>query len=164
MRVKTLIMLMIVIAMPLTFYLFYVKDVTFDTIKNNYLVPNDQIKKMADSIRYDCRNWQTDECYVLYVKTDIENIKQIDDTFLQGIFDWDNDINHTINIGNDCEGIAVVSASLLHELGLKNIYVITERSSIGIGHDSIGVRVVNGDMKILNSLHNYEIIKIRKLE
>jgi hypothetical protein len=163
--IKSLLIMMFFIAVIVISYFSFVYDGIFDTVKNNYLTPNQQIASYAEKIRATCNKWQSQDCYALEAKTFTENIRYRNDTWLQTTFQWDNDVNYTLKNGNDCDGIAVFGASLLHELGVRDIYVLEENSNgTRTDHVSIGARTEDGSLIVINSQRNFEIIKIRKLE
>lgn len=164
-RVKTLLALMFISALVVSIFMIFIRDGAFDTIKDNYKTPDRQISSFANTIRKTCDKWATPDCYALEVKTLTENLRYRDDDLLQTIFQWDNSVNYTLKNGNDCDGFAVFSASLLHELGVKDIYVMGENSNgTRTDHVSIGVRTDDGSMIIIYTQKNFEITKIRKLE
>jgi len=164
-RIKTLLLLMVISAVITSVYFIYIRDGAFDTIKDNYLTPNKQITNIAEGIRKTCDKWNASDCYVLEVKKLTEKLHYANDTLWQTIFQSDNDVNYTLKNGNDCDGFAVFSASLLHQLNVKYIYVLEEKSGENrLDHVSIGVRTENGSMIIIYSQKDFEIGKIRRLE
>jgi hypothetical protein len=163
--IKSLLIMMFFIAVIVISYFTFIHDGIFDTVKNNYLTPNKQITSYAEKIKATCNKWSSSDCYALETKTLAENIRYRDDSWFDNVFQLNNDVNYTLKNGNDCDGIAVFGASLLHELGVRNIYVIEENSNgTRTDHVSIGTRTEDGSLIVIFTQKNFEITKIRKLE
>lgn len=147
----------------LCIYATYIKEWDYDAVNSLYKNPNADIIQTVNKIKTNCLMARdNNECYAMQINRWIEvNLDYRNDTWLQNKFSFDNDINHTLRNGNDCEGFAVFSATVLHELGVENIYYIDEEKD-SVHHVSIGVKTENG-LSIINSDGKEIIEKIRLL-
>lgn len=163
MKVWKIIVLLGLVLIGLCIYATYIKDWDYDSVNSLYKNPNANLTSIINKMKSNCRVNDADECYALQIKRWIEvNLKYRNDTHLQDFFALDNDVNYTLRNGNDCEGFAVFSATLLHELGVNEIYYIEEDYGNEIIHASIGIKTENG-MVIINSEKNMTIKNIRLL-
>lgn len=112
-------------------------DRAFDIIKSESLKNDQHIEQIADKILKKCDKFRTPVCYAQETKYYIE--KQInfrERGWLDSILMLGMDTETTIEQGNNCVGIAVLSASILNELSVNNVYAIFQAGHVSIGVDT----------------------------
>lgn len=161
MSLKVLFLLLVIILLSIFTYFAFVRDVGYDTIMDNIYKPSNNAMLISKKIAEKCKG--DDICVITGVRSYAENISVREDNFFQNNLNWDNDFEYTFANGNDCEGIAVFSATLLKNLNITNVYIFqSTRISDNQRHEVIGV-VRNNTMFLLNNLDSLEIVKARKL-
>lgn len=100
----------------------------------------------------------------------ISNVTRKDDNSIETLFHLNNSIDHTLEYGNDCEGIAILTADLFKQLQFEDIYLIEQVSSSYDIHICVlllneGITFCNTDkiMRLQNITKTYEIIGVKKV-